>query len=441
MSRSKGIIARRDGRNVFSNLGWLFAGRGVRLIFSFLVGAWVARYLGPAAYGELSYVLALIGIISILPALGLESIVRKDLVQTPEAAERLLSSTAKTRMIIAATVYAGLLVYTFWGERNADEQKLLLILGPTLFQPVLMTPDLWFQAKMLSKFTTWAQGGALVVAAALRIGLILMHASLWAFAAAIVFEMAVTGGLLAVFARRQAVHWLRARLDISLVKSLLRESWPLIASSVAILIYTRIDQVMLRSMADEAAVGVYSAAVRVSEMVYFVPVALVSGLLPLWVQARERGAKEFRRTTQAIYDIQAALAYALAIPLAFAASWVIRLLYGAAFHGSAVVLALHVWAVLFVFLGVTRSQHFVLERLNQYTLWTTIAGAVCNVVLNWLWIPHYGALGAAAATVVSQAVATWLSSFCLTAARPAAWMQFKALLIPFLWVRYVRSNQ
>ena len=86
MSGSTGIIARRDGRNVFSNLGWLLAGRGVRLIFSFLVGAWVARYLGPAAYGELSYVLALIGIISILPALGLESIVRKDLVQTPEAA-------------------------------------------------------------------------------------------------------------------------------------------------------------------------------------------------------------------------------------------------------------------------------------------------------------------------------------------------------------------
>jgi PST family polysaccharide transporter len=70
------------------------------------------------------------------------------------------------------------------------------------------------------------------------------------------------------------------RCNFSIARDLLSESWPLILSSLAILIYYRIDQLMLGQMVGDAAVGLYSSATRVSEMPYFIATAITSSVTP-----------------------------------------------------------------------------------------------------------------------------------------------------------------
>ena len=117
--------------------------------------------------------------------------------------------------------------------------------------------------------------------------------------------------------------------------------------------------------------------------------------------------------------------------------WLIALAYGPEFAAAGPVLALHVWSGVFVFLGVARGQFLVNERLTRFYLGATLAGAALNIALNLWLIPVHGAWGAALATVVSQAVAAWASSFCSPAVRANGVMQTRALLLPFLWPRYV----
>ena len=203
------------------------------------------------------------------------------------------------------------------------------------------------------------------------------------------------------------------------------------------MLYMRIDQVMLRHLAGEESAGIYAAAVRLSEVVYFVPVLVVTGLLPYWVKARARGTEAYGRALQGIFDLQTALALGFAVPVAFLADWLVGWVFGPAYAAAGPVLALHVWAGVFVFQGVARSQTWVLEDWNRFTLVTTVAGAAANVALNFLWIPRHGAIGAAAATLVSYALAAWAMSFMFTQTRRIAWIQTKSLLLPLFAWRYL----
>lgn len=93
------------------------------------------------------------------------------------------------------------------------------------------------------------------------------------------------------------------------------------------------------------------------------------------------------------------------------------------------------WAAL----GVVRGQFCVNEGLTRFHLLATSAGAVCNVLLNLLLIPRYGAVGAAWGTLMAQGLAAWLSSFFYRPVRGCAVMQTRALFIPLRLLRLLAA--
>lgn len=439
-SRLRHLLGRPGAQAAARNLGWLVAEKGSRLVLNVGVGFWVARYLGPAQFGALNFALAVVGIVGLFAELGLEAVVRRELVRAPQAGGRVLTTTAGLRLAGGA-VAAGLLsAGVMLSGATGTDRALLLVAGLTLFQPALTVADLWFQARLQAKFSVLAQLGALAAGAAVRVALIAAHGPLVGFAWALVVEVAVAGVLFAGLARREGRAALGGAFDSALARQLMREAWPLMLSGFAVMLYMRIDAVMLRHLAGETEVGIYAAATRFTEIWYFVPVALASSLLPALLRARERGPAEYAARLQASYDLNAGMAYALAVPLALAAPWLIHTAYGPEFVAAGPVLALHAWSSVFVFLGVARSQYLVNEGHTHFYLGSTVAGLLVNVALNCWLIPRDGAWGAALATVVAQAVAAWLSTFGCAPLRPTAWMQTKALLIPFTWYRYVRRS-
>lgn len=432
------LLERPGARAAAHNLGWLVAEKGARLVLNVGVGFWVARHLGPAQYGSLNYGLAVVGLVSLLAELGLENVVRRDLIRSAGSEAALIATTWGLRLVGGAAAYALLIAGVGLGWATPAERGLLAVLGLTLFQPAFTVADLWFQARLRAKFSVGAQVAALTVGAAMRIALILAGASLIGFAWAVVVEAAVAAGLFAVLARRDGLAWRPGAFDPALAGRLLCEVWPLMLSGFAVMLYLRIDAIMLRAMLGDAAVGIYAAATRFTEIWYFLPVALGSSLLPALLRAREHGAGPYAARLQAYFDLSTGLAYLLSVPIALAAPGLIRLAYGPAFAGAAPVLALHIWSSVFVFLGVARSQFLINESFTRFYLAATVAGAALNIGLNCWLIPRYGPWGAALATVAAQAVAAWLSSFCFAPVRQTAWMQTRALLIPVRWFRYVR---
>ena len=281
-------------QNVVRNTAWLFADKVVRLGFGLFVGVWVARYLGPAQFGVLSYAQAYVALFSAIAALGLDSVVVRDIVRDPSRREEILG-TAFLLKLLGAVVTVVLVVGTILVVRPGDTVSHIVVgfiaLG-TIFQ-AFDAIDFWFQSQVLSKFTVYAKNSAFLVVSLIKIALILSKASVISFAAAGLVEIALgTMGLVMVY-RMNGYRFKEWRFRRDTAKRMLADSWPLILSGVVVMIYIRIGQVMIGNILGVAEVGIYSVAVNLTEAWYFIPMAVTSSVLSAIVDAKRRSEDQY----------------------------------------------------------------------------------------------------------------------------------------------------
>src|SRR5665647_1950727 len=103
------IRRRLDSRpgfaKILNNMGWLTIDKFIRIFLSLLVGAWVARYLGPTGFGELAYIVAFVGIFQTIAQLGLDNIAIRDMSRCPELAKEILGTIFRLRMALGIICY------------------------------------------------------------------------------------------------------------------------------------------------------------------------------------------------------------------------------------------------------------------------------------------------------------------------------------------------
>lgn len=192
----------------------------------------------------------------------------------------------------------------------------------------------------------------------------------------------------------------------------------------------KIDQIMIKEILNSEAVGQYSAAVKLSEAWYFIPVIITASLFPSILNAKAKSEELYYSRFQKLYDLMFWLAFIIALPMTFLSTWVVEFLYGTQYFQTATVLMLHIWTGLFVFLGLPMSKWFVSENLQIYSLYRSIVGVVSNIGLNLLLIPKYGINGAAIATLISSFIASYLFNLVNKKTYLSFKLQTKAIIFP-----------
>ena len=195
-------------------------------------------------------------------------------------------------------------------------------------------------------------------------------------------------------------------IRINRARELFKDSWPLILSGIVSIIYLRIDQIMLGEMIGNEEVGVYSAAVRIAEAWYFIPMAIVSSVFPSIVEAKAISEDLFYERLQKLYNLMALMAYIVAIPITFMAGWIIDILFGVAYSRAGIMLAVLIWAGLFTNLAVARSSFLTTMNWTKVHFMTVLLGALINVALNYILIPRYAGMGA----VIASCFAYWVAA-------------------------------
>ncbi len=417
------------------NFSWLLVEKGIRLLVGVLVGFIVARYLGPERLGQYGYCVALIGLLQFLPELGLDVLIRREIITRPDKASDIVAVGTLMRLIAGAISYLLIVVFALIVVSDSAERSMLLILGTVFFQPAPMVAGLWFHARLQSHFVIGAQVFALLVTAGIRLLFVYTDAPVETFAFALALEFLLGGLLVALCARWRGL--LRGLWDPTLASSLIREAWPIALSAFAVVIYMKIDTVMLKVLDGAGVAGAYVAAVRITEIWYSVAAALATSALPALLRRRKRGKSEYNSMLHGFFDLSTAMAYVFALPVSFLAPLVVRVVYGESFSNTGPILSVHVWAGVFVFLTAARGQWLVGEGLTRFLLPTAVVGALSNIILNFALIPLYGGMGAAWATLISFLLSGFLTSFFWKEMRPIGWMQLRALLVPILGWRYL----
>lgn len=435
----KNLNQRPNLRRIVGNVGWLSVDRMLRLAVGLVVSVWVARYLGPEQFGQLNYAVVFASMFGALATLGLDGIVVRDIVHYPAARNEILGTAFGLKLaggsIAVLTAVVGIVIL-----RSGDplsQWMVGIVAGGMVFQ-ALDTIDLWFQSQVQSRYTVMAKSSTFLVLSIVKIVLIKMQAPLIAFAWTGLAEIAAGAVGLVLAYRLRGLYFRGWSFRFAWAVKLLKDSWPLFLSSVAILIYMKIGTVMLGQMAGDKAVGIYSAATRLSELWYFIPLAIISSIAPAILELKKSNETLYYKRLQQSFDLMVVLAYVVALPVTFLAKYIILILYGQAFQASGIVLVIHIWQAVFVFLGVACSTWFIAEGLTKGALVTTGCGAIANVLLNLWLIPRYGVVGAAWASVAAQALACY-GCFLLIPYKPfhkIGWMMTQALGLQFLYQRY-----
>lgn len=402
----------------------------LRMGLGLVVSVAIARYLGPENFGLYSFVLSIVGIVAIFSKLGLENLLKRELVTNENMRNELMGTSIVLSTTAGAVIYA-LMIFTVG---QLSENSLLIgifaLIGAQLFLNPFKVFELWFQSQVRSELSVKATSIAVAVFAMLKIVVIFLGGGLVFFGCLFLLEHLLVVFLQGYFYQRHFGRIFDWKVSWNLGANLLSKSWPLIFSGLAVAVYMRIDQVMLCVMVGDEAVGNYAAAARISVVWYFLPQILATSLFPAIMNARASDQSIYLKRLQCFLDLNAALAYGVAIPLSIGSTWIILILFGPEFGAAGSILAIHAWSCIFVFLGVSRGQYLTAEELFKFSLLCTVLGAVTNLSLNYLLIPGMAGVGAAIATLFSQFVSAFLSSFLSSATRSIGVMQFKALFAP-----------
>jgi PST family polysaccharide transporter len=318
----------------------------------------------------------------------------------------------------------------------ADHQGtvLVMILCSAFIFQTFETITWYFQAHVRSKFNVWATNLAFVIATGVRVILIERRAPVWQFAVTQVLELALAATGLAIAYKSIGGRITAWRLNLTLARQMLLQSWPVILSGMAIVTYMRIDMVMLKSMSGDVSVGIYAAATKVSEVWYFIPMAVVGSVTPAIIRARDQPLLYYQRLRR-LFAFMTFLGLVIGSVLALLSTWIIHTLYSDAYIAAAPVLAVHVWASVFVFLGVAQAPWDFAENRLKLGLYRTLAGAISNIALNLILIPKYAAMGAAVATVVSYAISGVLANACYAPTRPIFRLQVLSLRLTDMFIK------
>lgn len=423
---------------IAANATWLFAEKGVRLTLGLVVGALLARHLGPADFGILSYGLSLVGFASAFVYLGLSGVVVKDLVASPDRQSAILGSTFCLKQAGAVLSFLALAAVAVHAGGTPTETTVLLLLAASLLVQPFSTIDLWFQSRTESRSAIMPRTLAFALAAAAKLTAIALDGTLVVFAAINLAEAVLAAVLLALSFHRSGQRLTLLRPSLAGMKDLLGRSWILVLSRFLSLVYLQVDQVMLRFMRGAEDVGVYSVAATFSEVWYFIPTVVAASMMPTLVGLHASDPPAFRRFLQRGFDLLTLTALAAAILMQFGAAPLIGLVFGPAYAAAGPILAIHVWAGVFFFMEPLFSKWYIIENRLSLSLYAHGCGALVNVALNFVLIGPLGGIGAAIATLISYACAAYLCVLVLPGTREIGAMMSKALVAP---LRYLLGTQ
>ena len=393
-------------KKYLANTSWLFGEKAFRLVIGFFINIYVIRYLGPSQFGLLSYAISFVMLFSAIAALGLDNIVVRDLVKESEKRNELLGSAFFLRLIGAVISLLLIALGVVLTSESSYNIILISIIAVSSIFQAFNVIDFYFQSTVKIKYSVYVRTFAFIIPTVIKLFLIIYKYELIYFAIVTSLEnILMSIGFIVVyqFNKLKIFQW---QVTKSRALQLLKDSWPLILSGLVISIYMKIDQIMIKKMLTDTEVGLYAAAVKISEAWYFIPLSISSSLFPAIINAKKNSEILYLNRLQKLYDLLAGIAIAISVPVTFWAGDIINILLGVKYLPAASVMTIYIWAGVAVFLSVASSQFLVSENLTKVAFLRSFIGMIINVILNLIFIPSMGIVGSAWATLFSYTIAT-----------------------------------
>ena len=414
---------------VVRNVVWAVTGKVVTLLGGLLVGIFVARYLGPEQYGLMSYVMSYVALFQVLASFGMDQIEIREESKTPEEKNRIIG-TAFVLKIGFAIITMLLVAITAWiFEADPFTKWMIILYSASMVANSFSVIRNYFTSLVWNEYIVKTEITRTFIGAGIKVGLLLLQAPLVWFIAATLFDtMLIAGGYLVsyrskidsikkwTFDRKQAIY-------------LVKQSFPLLLSGAAVIVYTKIDQVMIGNMIDKSSVGFYAVAGKFVEICLFIPTILCQTMTPILVNTYQTSRNNYLEKIQLFMNITVwgtiivcSLISAISIPL-------IRYTFGLHFISASSILQIMIFKVIGYAHAQVTGTMIIIEKKQKLVVLRNIIGCIIVIGLNLILMPKYGVIGAAISSVITAFCTGMFSHIIIPPYRTLFPMQIRCLVI------------
>lgn len=374
-------------------------------VFPLITFPYVSRVLGPSGTGKVSFAMSFITYFSMFAQMGIPTYgiracakVRDDKVK--------LSKTVQEIMIInlamCILVYGVYIICMIAIPRIRQDRTLFLIMGTMIAFNAIGVEWLY---KALEKYSYITIRSIIFkfIALLLMFGLVHSRQDYIIYGGITIFASSASNIFNFINLRRQII--IKPQKDYNFVQHI-NMILIFFAMSVAATIYTNLDTVMLGFMKADADVGYYNAAVKIKTILVSVVTSLGTVLLPRASYYVEKNdLDEFYRIAKKALNFIFLVAIPVVVYFILFAEEGIYFFSGEAYKGSVLPMKIIMPTVLFIGISnILGIQMMVPLGKEKQVLYSEIAGAFVDLILNIIFIPRYGAAGAAFGTLAAEVV-------------------------------------
>jgi len=395
----------------FINATWVVSEKLVSIIGLFFVTTFVAKYVGPSIFGQISYALAIFQIVQIISQLGSETLLFKRISQNVFSGVKLIKHTTKIRFILYILISFPVLFYFLLKSNGSG----LIFIFAACLSCLFLSMDVYSiynDARLRSKINT------IVNFFGLSISLVVRY-----FIAYFEFSpkfLAIPMVLVSLIPLVIRYYFFVKEVDCFEFSKSKRERWRYsrfiigagsltVISTISITIYARVNQFVLNVFCGDHYVGIYNCALGLASCWIFVLYSFINSLLPSFFSEKDLNLsiKKIRKINLIVLSISVPIV----IIAYFFSERIIMILYGSQYIESILLLKLLVFATPLSALNFVATRVIIKYSNYKYLAYKSLFILFFYFFSSIIFIKEFGYVGAAYSTLVSEALSLTLANY------------------------------
>lgn len=411
------------------NLFWSVIGKITTLAGSLLVGIIIARYLGPEKYGLMNYVTSFVALFQILALFGLDNIEIREEAKGKYSYQTIIGTSFIIKMVLAILSVALSIITSLMMEADRFTVTLIAIFSLSMIANTFSVCRNYFMAIVQNEYVVKSEILRTILGVGIKVALLLLNADLiWFIIAAMIDYYILAIGYITAYKSKIGMlsSW---RYDKNCAIYLLKESFPLLITSAAVIIYQRIDQVMIGTMVGKEEVGYFSVASRIVEILIYIPTIIVQTIIPVLTKIRITSKQEYDEKSQRFMNLTIWCTFVGSLLTSICANWIVYILFGKQYLSASYVLSILAFKATLVAISSTAGNMIVLEGKQKYVIFRDLMGCIICIGMNYYLLPIYGIIASAIITLVSNFIAGYISDLLIPPYRKFFSMQTQAIFL------------
>ncbi|HOW29916.1 MAG TPA: oligosaccharide flippase family protein [archaeon] len=396
-----------EKRTIIKNIKWLTISKIIVYLLSIITITLIPRYLGVEGYGQLNFIISFVGIFSILGDLGLQTLTVRDISKNPDKASEYFNNLFLFRILIS--IMFVFMVFIF---------AIFLPSPPTLEQIIIYTIGIGFF--VLGSFNLAFLNGFQEIKYQATSDVIQKTAYAFGVILVVIFNYKLFGIIVAsaissvflfvfsFFAIKRFIKIKKLKLNKKYIKEKIIFASPFILTSIFWMIYFNIDRIFITYFKGNYATGLYSISYTFIGFLLGIIGIFNTVFFPVLSNVSSNKQK-----LKSIVDKYLLLMYIFCIPVTvggiYLAPKIISLVFGSQYLGGTLAFQLIMFFFLLNSIGIINYHLLITNNLEKYSLKILGLSAAINILLNFIFVPWFGIIGAAITTIISEIIIFLLS--------------------------------